>query len=540
MFFSCNIFSQQYNLIVSSRVNSEKSILEKIKYKKIHNDSISIKTEIKNIISSLKNNGFFLATVKNIIKKDKSFTAYLNLNKRVEKASLTFNDKDLHLTKGLLLKKNILEIPIKKLQSTLLYISKKIENQGKSFSKLQLKGIKIRNSILYGNIYIQESNKRTINKTIIKGYENFPEKFIKNYLKIKRNTLFNKEKLSSISSLSKKLIFADEIKPPEVLFTKDSTLLFLYLKKTQANSFDALVNFASKENGKLLFNGHIDLKLNNVLNSGESLNLFWNSIGNERQEFKIETKIPYILNSKFSPELVFSIYKQDSTFLTTNFKTTVNYDLNEKSKIGVFLNSDKSQKLIENDTNNIFTLSNFFIGAIYNFSIPKNDFLKNNLFYFDITFSAGKRNIKQEKTNQIKITLNTSYIFELNSRNSIFIKNNTGYLNSSTYIDNELFRIGGQNSIRGFNEQSIFAKNYSYFNLEYRYLTSETSYLYTISDIARITTLKKGENLLSLGAGYLFRVKNTQININMAINASKNSQAKITNTQLSISWINYF
>ncbi len=527
-------------MIVSSRVNSEKSILEKIKYKKIHNDSISIKTEIKNIISSLKNNGFFLATVKNIIKKDKSFTAYLNLNKRVEKASLTFNDKDLHLTKGLLLKKNILEIPIKKLQSTLLYISKKIENQGKSFSKLQLKGIKIRNSILYGNIYIQESNKRTINKTIIKGYENFPEKFIKNYLKIKRNTLFNKEKLSSISSLSKKLIFADEIKPPEVLFTKDSTLLFLYLKKTQANSFDALVNFASKENGKLLFNGHIDLKLNNVLNSGESLNLFWNSIGNERQEFKIETKIPYILNSKFSPELVFSIYKQDSTFLTTNFKTTVNYDLNEKSKIGVFLNSDKSQKLIENDTNNIFTLSNFFIGAIYNFSIPKNDFLKNNLFYFDITFSAGKRNIKQEKTNQIKITLNTSYIFELNSRNSIFIKNNTGYLNSSTYIDNELFRIGGQNSIRGFNEQSIFAKNYSYFNLEYRYLTSETSYLYTISDIARITTLKKGENLLSLGAGYLFRVKNTQININMAINASKNSQAKITNTQLSISWINYF
>ena len=94
--------------------------------------------------------------------------------------------------------------------------------------------------------------------------------------------------------------FISEIKPPEVLFTKDSTLLYIYFKKQQNNSFDGIVNFTSKEDGGVLFNGNINLKLNNVLNTGERFELFWNSIGEERQEFKLSTNLPYILNSKFS------------------------------------------------------------------------------------------------------------------------------------------------------------------------------------------------------------------------------------------------
>ena len=49
------------------------------------------------------------------------------------------------------------------------------------------------------------------------------------------------------------------------------------------------------------------------------------------------------------------------------------------------------------------------------------------------------------------------YIFNLNYKNSIYLKNSTQLLNSENYLTNELFRFGGINSIRGFNENSIDA-----------------------------------------------------------------------------------
>ncbi len=48
-----------------------------------------------------------------------------------------------------------------------------------------------------------------------------------------------------------------------------------------------------------------------------------------------------------------------------------------------------------------------------------------------------------------------SHHLELNSKNSIFIKNQSYYLQSDSYVINELYRFGGINSIRGFNENSL-------------------------------------------------------------------------------------
>jgi len=163
----------------------------------------------------------------------------------------------------------------------------------------------------------------------------------------------------------------------------------------------------------------------------------------------------------------------------------------------------------------------------------KNDVFYNNKIFLEITPSIGKRISKNNNTdNQIKIKTIASYLFTINTRNSIFLKNEFGHLNSNNYLSNELFRIGGTNSIRGFTEQSIYTKEYTFFNIEYRYLTSNTSYLYSITDIGKIK--EDNKQLLSYGIGYLFKTKNSQININLT------TDKKYTNKQLSISWLNIF
>jgi hypothetical protein len=375
---------------------------------------------------------------------------------------------------------------------------------------------------------------------MFKGYENFPKSFVHNYFNIDSKTTFNKKKLTEISKLSKALNFASEIKAPETLFTKDSTFVYVYLKKTKGSSFDGLVNFASQETGELQFNGYLDLKLKNIFNKGENFNLLWNRFGNERQEFSIAVKTPYIFNTKLSTEFSFSIYRQDTTFLSTRLQTDLKYQIKNNTNLFVTFLSENSENTATTFQNNISTYKNYFIGFGYEFKSPKNDVFRNDTFYVNINPSFGKRSTTNNIFSQIKITSTISYLLDLNKKASFYLRNKTGLLESENYFDNELFRIGGKNSIRGFNEQSIFVKNYLLQNIEYRYATSADSYLYTITDLAVISANQNKEKLYSLGIGYLFNTNNSQINISTAVGTDTKKPLDFKNTQFFVNWVNFF
>ena len=533
-------FAQAFSLKLTSLNKTEANILNKINYQKKHKDTILLNLEINILSEHLKNLGYFTNSIDSIKNKDKEYVAFFNLGNKIDNAIIrTSKESEIYLEK-FNTTENTFSIPIEKLQTTLLKISTNLDSEGKSFSKVKLKNVTIKNKTLFADLVINPSKKRTINKVIIKGYDNFPKSYLKNYFNIKPTDIFNQEKILEISDASKNLDFIKEIKSPEILFTKDSTLLYMYLKKHKNNSFDGIIGFASKENGELLFNGNLEIQLNNILNTGEKFGLFWNSIGEEKQELKLTTTIPYIFNSRFSPELTFSIYKQDSTFLNSKFDSRIGYHINSKIKLALTYNSEKSENLKENLSNNIETYSNYFLGVQLKYSIPKNDFFLDNKFHLDINPSFGNRETTNETTNQLKLEASISYLWDLNLRSSIFIKNKTGYLNSDSYINNELFRIGGANSIRGFNEQSIFTNKYTFVNLEYRYLTSEKSYLYTITDLGRIDLNSKNENLIGLGFGYLFNTNNSQINMSLSTGKTNQQKTDLKSVKLTINWKNYF
>ncbi len=533
-------FAQASSLKLTSINKTEAAVLNKINYQKKHIDTVLLDLEINRISEYLKNLGYFTNTIDSVKNTNQQYIVYFNLNSKIDSAIITTNKgSEIYLEK-FKIKENTFSIPIEKLQATLSEISTNLELEGKSFSKVKLKNITIKSKTLFAHLIINPSKKRTLNKVIIKGYENFPKSYLKNYFNIKSSDIFNQQKISEISEASNNLDFIKEIKSPEILFTKDSTLLYMYLKKHQNNSFDGIIGFASKENGDLLFNGNLEIQLNNILNTGEKFGLFWNSIGEEKQELKLNTEIPYIFNSRFSPELTFSIYKQDSTFINSKFDSKIGYHINSKIKLSLTYNAEKSENLKEKLSNNIETYSNYFLGVQLKYSIPKNDYFLNNKFQLDINPSFGSRETTNKTTNQFKIEGSTSYLWELNSRNSIFIKNKTGYLNSDSYINNELFRIGGASSIRGFNEQSLFTNKYTFVNLEYRYLTSEKSYLYTITDLAKVNLNSKKQNLIGLGLGYLFNTSNSQINMSLSLGKAKQQETDLKSIKLTINWKNYF
>tara|TARA_B110001450_G_scaffold59040_1_gene55743 strand:- start:1036 stop:2649 length:1614 start_codon:yes stop_codon:yes gene_type:complete len=533
-------FAQNLTLKLIANNKIETSVLEKLDYIKVHKDTTSINIEVHKISDYLKTLGYFTNTIHEIKKENKQYAAYFSLNNKIENAIIKIRSGFEIYLKNFKIKNNTIIIPIKNLQNTLHEISNNLDKIGASFSKVQLQNVTIKNKTLLADLDIIRSKKRIINNVIIRGYENFPKSYLKNYFNINDSSVFNQFMVTEIDEASKNLRFVSIIKPPEVLFTKDSTSLFLYFKKKQHNSFDGIVSFTSKENGKVLFNGNVDLKLNNLLNKGEQFELFWNSIGEERQELKLSSKTPYVFNSKFTPQISFSIYKQDSTFLNTKFDSKLFYNIAPRVKLAITYNSESSENLNKINSNNLETFNNHFLGLHLNYNIAKNDFFFNDLFSIAINPSFGKRKTNQENSSQFKLEISASYLWSINFRNSLFIKNSTSYLNSNNYLDNELFRVGGANSIRGFIEQSIFTSSFSYINMEYRFLTSQKSYLYSITDFGKFKTNQKNENLFSIGLGYLFTVRNAQINISTAMGKNSSQKFDFNKSRLSVSWINFF
>ncbi len=537
--FPAGIFSQSVTLklIVLENESSTQNI--EISYQKTHPNKNALFLEVEQKIDSLKKVGFISAFVQSSSTEKDRITTTVILGFKIVEIKLQLPQV---LLDEAIVSQSLIHIPFTNLEAYLAGISKKLEEKGQSFAEVKLKNIKIQQNQMSAEVSVLSSKARVINSVIIKGYERFPRSFLKNVLPLEKKPLFTSKKTKELSKLISSLSFVEELKAPEALFTRDSTLLYLYLKQKEASSFDGLVNFTSKENGKgLLFNGTLDLNLVNALHSGETIRLFWNSIGNQRQEFLFHSELPYVLKTPMKLTVDFTIYKQDSSFLNTRFTAALGYSPHPNKTIYTAFETENSSIIQENSLNQIDPYSNSFISVGYTYIKPHPNNLYPTKAMLQVSTALGKRKGTTATNTQYKIALQASYTFDISERQAIFLQNTSGYLKSDTYVVNELYRIGGANSLRGFNEQSIFSPQYSFFNLEYRYITAQDSYLYTITDFGVVkNSIQETEQFLGLGAGYSFQLQKTRVNLGYVIGKSTTNDFNFNDGKLILSFRSQF
>ena len=539
--FSHLTFGQKNELILVAKDTIQNRIVSEIYHTKKHLQKKDALDEIDRILQQVKKRGFFTARIDSISKTNKELIAYLDLGKKINEIIIVTKKDN---TNGII-DSGIDSIKIKTREFSDLtnQLLEQIDRKGNSFSEITYVNPLLKNDTLFLEMKISNSSSRKIDKVITRGYEDFPKKFITKYFLIDKNTVFSKQKLNQVSALSNKLDFIKEKKAPEVLFKKDSTHLYLFLDKIGTSSFDGLVNFSSKENGKgLLLNGNLDLKLNNTFNTGEKFEIIWNKVSDEKTDFKINSYVPYILNSKFSTTLEFYLYRQDSTFINTNFELKTDYSINQKSHASILYSSEKSNYLLNISNNDLASYSNYFIGLGYELKKSSTSNLYKYKNGLNLNLTIGKRKTDTESINQLKFHFSAFANVQINNRGYLNIKNESGLLTSKNYLLNELFRIGGANSIRGYNEQSIFTNGYSYSNIEFRYSLDTSSYLYSITDLGiyKENTTNKIKKLLGIGAGYQFRINNNLVNLGYVISTNSSTNAKLNSSRLVVRWTSFF
>lgn len=554
LFTLCQIsMAQKFILKINGSSDSENKTIDSLNYNKTHKNLSSLEKEITLTSIKLEKLGYLEHDTKELIKKnDSTFTIefqlkvqtkytyiYIGKNPEIKQFSRSQTDND-----TLLLKypetKAFLEETIHKL-----------EELGYPLAKVQLKNIKRKKNKLITDLAIQLDTKRKINRIVLKFKEEekkqkyFPSNYLIQINKKFNKKVFNQNTLREVKTEFEKYSFTKQTKHPELLFSKDSTIIYVYIEKRKSNSFDGYIGIGNNEEKKTTLNGYLDIQLTNLLNGGEDFYMYWKSDGNNQKTFRTELTLNYLFKTSLGLNTQLNLFKQDSTFQNSKTILDINYLVDYKTKIHVGIESTASSDIQNTNNNTISDFKNQFItiGVNHQKNSPNTPFFPEKT-KIDFRFGLGKREIQNTITNtsnqkQYFINLNLSHNFIINAKNSINIRSQNFYLKSNTYLSNELFRFGGLYSIRGFAENSLQGNYLSALLTEYKYTINNTLQLHTILDfsIHKDKTISKYLNLTnSIGIGTLVFTKNGLLKLILTNGWAVKNEFSLNNSILNISY----
>lgn len=536
-----NAKAQQFQLKIIGQNDTETKIIDSIGYILKHKNAKTLFDENGSFYDRLIKKGYTESQfLENFKLGDSTFGFQYSVGKKVNFIHIYIRkDFQEDLSSLYAIKNDTLILPYEENEAFLNTILKKMESNGFSMAKVKLVNIQPSKDFLKADLSITKEAKRQVNDIVINGYDKFPAGHKKNIIRLYRNKVFNQKNLDRLYTDFEKFRFVKQTKYPEILFTKDSTKIYVYLEKTKPNTFDGYVGFTNEEEKNVIFSGYVDLVLNNILNSGEKLALYWKSDGQDQKTFNLGIQLPYIFKSPMGLKAELNIFKQDSTFQNTKTAIDLGYYFNYNTRLYLGYQSTESSDIQNVNTSSLSDFDNSFLTSTLEFSDFKNDdFLFPEKTYFDLKFGTGKRDSKLISDNQFFGSLLLRHNLYLNDKNIVNIKSQNFYLQSANYIVNELQRFGGINSIRGFNENSLQGNLFGSLLTEYRYVLSSGLYVHSIIDYAYIQdkTSDSTQNLLGLGFGFGLLTKNGLFNIVYA-NGSTNDQAiKLSNSIVHISF----
>ena len=158
----------------------------------------------------------------------------------------------------------------------------------------------------------------------------------------------------------------------------------------------------------------------------------------------------------------------------------------------------------------------------------------------EVSVAFGKRSAALE-LKQRQIRLKGFQIFNLNPKNSIFLKVHLEELQSDQYLLNELLRFGGITSVRGFRENSLFATRLGVFCSEYRYRFSQGLFVHSVIDAGYFQdSNNKDYQIFGFGFGFGLLSNGGLLRLTYANGKTKNIPFDLSESKLHLSFTSTF
>lgn len=453
------------------------------------------------------------------------------------------------------------------------------EQNGYPFATAWLNNLQLQDTLLTATLQVNTGRIIRFTELEVRGDLQISANYLSQYTGIKKGRLYNQIYLNDIDQNLKELPFVNHVRNTQVEFSGNDAKVVAFLDSKNASKFDVVIGVLPNNaiTGRLLVTGDGNLRLYNVFNAGELFDLRFRQLESSTKELQSALSYPYLPGLPVGLDMGFNLFLRDSTFLErkANFGILFHFRGNNYIKTFIsFYNSD----VLKIDTTFILATKNlppnvdlkiqsYGVGGhyenldyIYN---PRKGILiegkgsagikmiEKNAAILDLTdpanpdydFESVYDSIDLE-TLAINFDFKVQYFIPVFAQTTILLGlQGAGIINNQLF-NNELYRIGGNSLLRGFDEQSILASSYYIGTIEYRYLLSRNSFVHIFTDIGYV--LNKSvlpvytDYPIGFGAGVNFETRAGIFGLSYSLGRMNETPVSFRNAKIHFGYVNYF
>lgn len=565
------IISVHQDVYAQSKIELEilnrKELKVKPSFKYYHKDSVATTKYLNEIIKFYQNRGYLLASYEIKDKSKKKWSIHISPFEAFQWAKLENGNLDSELIRLTKFKEklyNNARFSLEDYNEFINHLLEDLENKGYPFAKVWLDSISISDQQIGGRLMIDKGPYVTISKINIKGSKKISPKFISTYLRLKEGAPYSEKSLSEISKRLKEISFLKEIREHDILFTKDGAEVFIYVETIKNSNFNGIIGIQPDDiTGKVNITGELQLKLKNLLKHGEMFSIHWRKLQPKTQDLKVEVNWPFLFKTPFGLDGGFYLYKRDTSFLNLRGKAGVQYYLKGGNYIKAyyeFFSSNILSTSLINQSTDLNQLADFRVNSYgMSFYNRRLDYIFNPRKGIEVTLegAVGLKKIRKNpafddtlyngvslSTTNYSLSAKIDGYIPLAKRHVIKINGISRAILGNQIMENEMFRFGGLNTLKGFGEESFLATFYTIANIEYRFLLDRNSNIFAFFNAAyyekNLTNEYFNDWPYGFGLGINFATKFGTFSLVYALGTQQNSPILFRNSKVHFGYIAYF
>jgi outer membrane protein assembly factor BamA len=409
------------------------------------------------------------------------------------------------------------------------------ENQGYPFATVGLDSVRLDGHDIAGRVVLKRGPAVVFDSLEVIGSSKTKKRFLTKYLQIFPGAPYSQQRLTSAALLLRQLPYVRLRAEPEVRFARGRARVYLLLDERSSNQFDAIVGLLPNTGtgGGFQFTGDVNINLRNLRGGGKQIGLQWRKVDAITQSLDGNYLHPNFFGTPLEVGTTFNFYKQTNNFLTIRPRVQVTYPTARAGRLTFFAEQRSSRLLLDSlaYTQVTSTLPDYIdseasaYGLAYARTNLDDLYFPHRGSFVSVQGGAGSKTIRRNasisetlysgvnmRTTQYTFSGRIERYWALGRQSVVLARLRGEGLFNEQYFLNDLFRLGGLNSLRGFSENQFYTNAYGVGTLEFRQFTGPEGYVFVFIDQAALRAYQSNVALpatldqpTGLGTGISFR-----------------------------------
>lgn len=373
------------------------------------------------------------------------------------------------------------------------------EKKGYNFAAINITGIETYQNAGNGkiriNIKIDENDKIKIDNIVIEGNTTTNKNVIVREITLGEGNSISRENLLEIRRRLENLGYFESVEQPKILKYKNQTVLQIKVKEGNTNTFDGILGYVppSQSEDKGYFTGLVNLSIRNLFGTGRKIEARFKKEVKTTQELELKYLEPWLLGYPVNMNLAFLQRIEDSSYIKRDLSIKTDAMISKKITLSAIFNFER---VIPTTQNNLFTLfDSRVLAAGVEVRYDSRDYIYNPLsgILYKTGYSVGQKKIYNASSFPTldipgdftvqKGSMDLDFYSSFFKRQSALLSVHGIEIRSPRFESADLFRLGGNSTVRGYREGQFLASRAAWGNIELRYALTRKSFAAIFYDL---------------------------------------------------------